>query len=262
MEANAITGPLALRDDYTSIIISFSTGIDSTGALAKALAFAKNLPSATKRFLLYCDTGMEYDINEGLFFKIAQAFNLIPVLIKNPKTFMELLMERQMWPDMKNRWCTSYLKTDATNKWIRRNRELLGERVLFVTGERRDESPRRAKYPDLDWHSTTLKTERVGKFIAHWWRPVLDYEKGEMFEVGKRMGIDPHPCYEYVSRCSCMFCIFMPNRHTVENMKKHPREAQKWLQAELKIGHTWKKGTSLNQLWNEHCEDVPSEIIV
>jgi len=262
VEGNRITGPLELRDDYTAVIISYSTGVDSTGALAKALAFSKTLPKTTKKFLLYCDTGMEYDINLSLFYKVAQAFTLIPVLIQNQKSFMDLLLARQMWPDMKNRWCTSYLKTGATDKWIRANRNILGERMLFITGERRDESPRRAKYPELDWHSTTLKTERVGRFIAHWYRPVLDYEKGKMFEYGKGLGIDPHPCYEYVSRCSCMFCIFMPNRHTVENMRNHPAEAKKWIQAELKIGHTWKKGQSLNQLWNENCEDVPMEIVV
>ena len=262
VEGNAITGPLTLRDDYTSIIISYSTGIDSTGALAKALTFSKKLPKTIKKFLLYCDTGMEYDINLSLFYKVAQAFNLAPVLIQNQKNFMDLLLERQMWPDMKNRWCTSYLKTGATDKWIRANRNILGERMLFITGERRDESPRREKYPELDWHSTTLKTERKGKFICHWYRPALDYEKGKMFEYGKDLGIDPHPCYRYVSRCSCMFCVFMMDKHTIENMKNHPGEAQRWLQAELRIGHTWKNKKSLNQLWNENCEDVPMDIVV
>jgi len=54
----------------------------------------------------------------------------------------------------------------------------------------------------------------------------------------------------------------MPNKHTVENMRNHPVEAQNWIQAEMRIGHTWKNGTSLNQLWNENCEDVPMDIVV
>ena len=259
---NEITGPLELRDDYTSIVISYSTGIDSTGALAKALEIAKQLPRKTKKFLLYCDTGMEYDINPELFYQVAKAFKLIPVLLQNEKTFLDILLERQKWPDMKNRWCTSYLKTGVTDKWIRANRPTLGERVLFITGERRDESTRRAKYPELDWHTTTLKTERKGRFICHWYRPVLDFEKGKMFEYGKKLHITPHPCYEYVNRCSCMFCVFMMDRHTIENMKNHPQDVQKWLQAELKINHTWKSKMSLNRLWDENCEDVPMDIIV
>ncbi|MCO5387841.1 MAG: phosphoadenosine phosphosulfate reductase family protein [Desulfosporosinus sp.] len=259
---NEIIGPLELRDDYTAVVISYSTGIDSTGALAKALDLARTLPKTTRKFLLYCDTGMEYSINISLFYQVAKAFNLIPVLLQNEKTFMDILLERQRWPDMKNRWCTSYLKTGVTEKWIRANRPTLGERVLFVTGERRDESKRRAKYPELDWHNTTLKTERKGRFICHWHRPVLDYEKGKMFEYGKALGIAPHPCYEYVSRCSCMFCVFMMDKHTIENMKKHPQEAKKWLQAELKISHTWKSKTSLNKLWTENCEEAPRDIIV
>lgn len=252
---------MELRDDYTSIVVSYSTGIDSTGALVKALALASKIDHP-RLFLLYCDTGMEYEINEALFYQTARMFDMIPILLKNDRDFYDLLMARQMWPDMKNRWCTSYLKTGVTNKWIRANRAILGERCLFVTGERRDESPRRAKYEALTWHDTTLKTERVGKFICHWWRPVLDYEKKDMFNAGKGLGLEPHPCYEYVGRCSCMFCIFMPDRHTVENLRHNPKQAKKWLQAELDIGHKWKSKISLNELWDGICEEVEPEVIV
>jgi hypothetical protein len=167
-----------------------------------------------------------------------------------------------MWPDSKNRWCTSYLKRDITNKWIRQNRNILGERVLFLTGERRDESPRRAKLPEIDFHNTTLKTERKGKFLCHWYRPCLDDEKGKMFEYGKSIGLEPHPCYEYVSRCSCMACMFMPDRHVVENMKRFPEVFKKLIQVEIKSGHTWKKGVSLTTLWNEICEENPIDLVV
>jgi len=133
-----------LHSDYTSIIVSYSNGIDSTGALYWALKnFDKNLI-----FLLYCDTGFEYSENIPLFYATAKFIGVKPVLLQHPKGFLGLLLEeRLMWPDMKNRWCTAYLKTGVTDKWIRANRAILGNKCLFITGERRDESKGRAKLP-------------------------------------------------------------------------------------------------------------------
>lgn len=156
---------------------------------------------------------------------------------------------------MKNRWCTAYLKTAVTDKWIRQHRQQLGAKCLFVSGERRDESTGRAKLPELEYHSTTLKTKRVADFTCHWYRPCLDYEKGKMFEQGRELKLEPHPCYEYVGRCSCMFCMFMPERHAAENMKRYPEMAAEYVRAEMKIQHTWKKAKSLQSVFNE-CMDI------
>ena len=73
----------------------------------------------------------------------------------------------------------------VTDKWIRHHREQLGAKCLFLSGERRDESIGREKLPELEYHSTTLKTKRVADFTCHWYRPCLDYEKGKMFERGR-----------------------------------------------------------------------------
>lgn len=247
-----------LRSDYTSIIVSYSNGIDSMGALHWAI---KNFDKSNM-YLLYCDTGMEYDINIDLFYRTASMMGIKPVLLAHPKGFLGLLLdERQKFPDMKNRWCTSYLKTGITDAWIRANRKTLGERVLFISGERRDESPRRARLPEIEYHRTNLKTERVARFTCHWFRPCLDFDKGKMFEFAKNLKLDPHPCYDYVSRCSCMFCVFMQDKHTIENMRRHPELAKKWVQAEIQIQHTWKANKSLQELWETVCEDVEDGVL-
>lgn len=238
--------------EYTSVIVSYSDGIDSTGALYWAL----NHFPREKIWLLYCDTGCEYPNNPGIFYKVAAFLKVKPVYLRDERGFLGLLMnERLKFPDMRNRWCTAYLKTAVTDKWIRNNRQVLGKRCLFVSGERRDESTGRAKLPMLEYHSTTLKTTRVADFICHWHRPCLDYEKGKMFEWGRQLNIDPHPCYEYLGRCSCMFCMLMPDRHAAENMKRYPDIAAKWVRAELKLNHTWKNGKSLQSIFNG-CMDI------
>ena len=77
----------------------------------------------------------------------------------------------------------------------------------------------------------------------------------KMFEFGKRLGLDPHPCYEYIDRCSCMMCIFAKNEQVMENMKRHPEAMRKWVDAEAKLGFTWKQKTSLQELWDQ-CFDI------
>lgn len=252
MARTKIDVPVEKQCGYTSVIVSYSTGIDSTGALYWA---TQNF-APEKIFLLYCDTGAEYSVNDAIFFRTAKILGLKPVMLKPEKDFMYLLLnERLKFPDMKNRWCTAYLKTALTDHWIRTHRNLLGKKCLFISGERRDESRGRAKLPECEYHSTTLKTERKGKFECHWLRPVLDYEKGKMFEWGKILGLDDHPCYEYCGRCSCMMCVVAKNEQIMENMKRHPEEMRKWVDAEIKLGFTWKHKTSLQELW-EQCFDI------
>lgn len=251
-----------LRSDYDSIIVSYSNGIDSTGALYWALQhFDKE-----KIWLIYNDTGLEYSINVELFYRTAKVVGIPKnqrIILARPGGFMEILENRQMFPDSKNRWCTSYLKTDITDKWIRHNRHLLGTKCLYVTGERRDESPRRSRMNEITYHRTHLKTTRVADFTCHHIRPVLDYRKGKMFEWSNVLGLDPHPCYEYVNRCSCIACIFMPDKHAIENMKRHPEKFRKLIQKEIEYQHTWKKDQSLEELWNQHCEEgVSLDIVV
>ncbi|MEG1741568.1 MAG: phosphoadenosine phosphosulfate reductase family protein [Acetivibrio sp.] len=252
MARTKIDVPIKDRCGYSSVIVSYSTGIDSTGALYWAV---KNFPK-NKIFLLYCDTGAEYPINDELFYKTAKFMGVTPVLLKHPKGFLGLLLEeRYMFPDSKNRWCTAYLKTGITDKWIRANRHLLGEKCLFISGERRDESRGRAQLPEFEYHSTTLKTTRKGVFECHWHRPVLDFEKGKMFEQSKLLGLDAHPCYEYIDRCSCMVCIFAKDKQVIENIKRYPELIGEYVKAEQKIGHTWKHKKALKELYNE-CLDI------
>ena len=252
MARTNIIVPEGVQTDYSSVIVSFSNGIDSTGALFWAL---KEFPKE-KIFLLYCDTGFEYPENVSMFYKTAKFLGVKPVLLQYRKDFLQLLItERFKFPDMKNRWCTAYLKTNVTDHWIRQNRNILGTKCLFLSGERRDESRGRSKLPEIEYHSTTLKTKRVGDFTCHWFRPCLEYEKGKMFEFGKQLHLEPHFCYEYLDRCSCMACVFMSDKHAIENMKRYPDKMKQYVDAEIKISHTWKKNKSLQNLWNQ-CMDI------
>lgn len=80
--------------EYTSVIVSYSNGIDSTGALYWAV---KNFPKE-KIYLLYCDTGCEYPENVALFYKVAAFMGVKPVLLSDTRGFLGLLLnERLAW---------------------------------------------------------------------------------------------------------------------------------------------------------------------
>ena len=52
-----------------------------------------------------------------------------------------------------------------------------------------------------------------------------------------------------------MMCVVAKNEQIMENMKRHPEEMRKWVDAEIKLGFTWKHKTSLQELW-EQCFDI------
>ncbi|MDD3052122.1 MAG: hypothetical protein PHR06_13380 [Candidatus Cloacimonetes bacterium] len=51
------------------------------------------------------------------------------------------------------------------------------------------------------------------------------------------------------------------DKHTIENMKRNPEQAKAWVQAEIKINHTWKAKQSLQNLWNTACEEIEDGIL-
>ena len=69
------------------------------------------------------------------------------------------------------------------------------------------------------------------------------------------MHLEPHFCYEYLGRCSCMACMFMSDQHAIENMKRYPEQIKPFIQAEIKLSHTWKRRRGLEELWNQ-CHDI------
>lgn len=251
-----------LRSDYDTVIVSSSAGIDSNGGLRWAL---KNFPREVI-LLLHCDTDLEPFESWPHLMKTASHLDLRPpVKIAYPGGYLGILEKRQMWPDHKRRWCTSFLKTGITEKWIRANRLWLGKKVLFITGERWSEYPRRSKLKPLSYHPTHLKTKRKGDFLCHWYRPMLPYEKGKMFEFSREMGIPPHDSYlNGLSRVSCIACFFSSNAEIVKNMRNQPPERfRKLVEMELKAGHSWKLDQTLKGLWDRVCEEnVPVNVIV
>lgn len=113
------------------------------------------------------------------------------------------------WPqqsgDLNVRWCSAYAKIMVAGTAINNSPRLKRGKILLVTGERREESAGRSRYPFAVQHRSTTKERRVDQV-----RLVLDWNVGEVWGILQRWGIVPHPCYWLgFGRASCETCIFL-----------------------------------------------------
>lgn len=107
-------------------------------------------------------------------------------------------------PDLRTRWCSSHLKIDVAQRAINNDPRFDRATVLEVTGERRQESTKRAFYATVDRHKSTSQKRRVDQ-----WRAILDWPEEKVWEIIERWRIRPHPAYYLgFGRVSCISCIF------------------------------------------------------
>ena len=87
---------------------------------------------------------------------------------------------------------------------LRNQERFTGKRTLFISGERAEESPARARYKTFEPHRTHSQGRHVDA-----WRPVHAWTEAEVWEILKRYRLNPHPAYRLGwGRLSCAACIF------------------------------------------------------
>ncbi len=118
----------------------------------------------------------------------------------------------QISADLKVRWCSAYLKIDVAARAITNQARFTGKRTLFITGERAEESPGRARYATFERHRTDKRdSPRLRRHVDHW-RPVHHLSEADVWALLKRWRINPHPAYRLGwGRVSCAACIFGSN---------------------------------------------------
>ncbi|MDR0286895.1 MAG: phosphoadenosine phosphosulfate reductase family protein [Clostridiales bacterium] len=145
------------------------------------------------------------------------------------------------------RWCSGTLKAFIQGS-VTANMEQIKSNVnvLVTSGERRGESAGRAKYNEMEIH-TTNATARAHRLVHHW-RPVIDYTERDIWEVLKRYSVTPHPCYACGwSRCSCMMCIFGLPKHWAGIKELFPAEYEAVRQDEITLGFTLDNKKTLDE---------------
>jgi len=129
----------------------------------------------------------------GRFFRIPSDKTAINTRLKFPAVSSNLL----------TRWCSSTVKIDVLHSVVA-DHPLYQHCLVVLTGERREESPARSRYLDIELYKANTKTRK-----AIHWRPILEWPESAVWEIISRWHIQPHPAYMLGwSRCSCQMCIF------------------------------------------------------
>lgn len=144
----------------------------------------------------------------------------------------------QLSPSLQTRWCSSALKIDVGRRALNNQARFDGQRILFITGERRQESSNRAKYNQLEPHFCDRRDGRKARHVDAW-RPVLHWSEEEVWSILERHGvIAPVPYRLGWSRSSCMTCIYNGPRVWATIQRYFPERVFKIAGYEVQFGTT------------------------
>lgn len=155
----------------------------------------------------------------------------------------------QCSPDLKVRWCSSYLKIDVCSSAIINQDRFRNIRTLVLSGERGEESAARAKYAIFEPDRADLRNGRQFTRHVDRFRPIRDWKEQQVWDIIKRYRVRVHPCY-YMGwgRCSCKFCIFGNKNQFASAAYISPRQMEKIMKLEKDFGYTLKRDLSLPEL--------------
>ena len=142
------------------------------------------------------------------------------------------LMFPQTTSDLRVRWCSPYVKIDVAAKAINNDPALKSAKILFVTGERRQESTARSKYAQCEPHRCDNQKRRVDAY-----RAVIDWDEAQVWAIVRRHGIDAHPAYHLgYGRLSCQTCIFADADQWATNRAISPERFARIAAYEVRFG--------------------------
>lgn len=166
----------------------------------------------------------------------------------------------QVSADLSVRWCSAYLKIDVAKRAINNDPRFKSSKILFLTGERREESTARSKYNEVEEHGCSGTKRRVDQ-----WRCVIDWTEQDVWNIIKKYGIVPHPAYRLGwGRVSCMACIFGDKDQWASVRAIAADRFARISAYEKEFGKTIKKGESVEDQANRgksFVENAPDWLI-
>lgn len=151
----------------------------------------------------------------------------------------------QVSADLRTRWCSPYLKIMVADAALNNQPRFRNSRTLFVTGERGEESPGRARYTPFAPHRSDRRKGKQNRHIDHW-MPVHAWTEAEVWDIIRRHGIVPAIPYQIgFSRFSCAGCIFGSPDHFATIRLIHPQLFDRLTSHEQNFGCTIKRDIDL-----------------
>lgn len=148
------------------------------------------------------------------------------------KSYFQLIAQKGM-PTMFNRWCCALFKETA------------GVGYVVLTGVRKEESRKRAEYPEafkfaqkkgekelLDFDKMEANEFRcVGgkdKFMVY---PILEWTEKDVWDFITLRGLPVNPCYKTHKRVGCVFCPFARPKEIRAYCETHPKLKEAFIHA-------------------------------
>lgn len=246
---------------YSAIVINISGGKDSQTILGEVVKLAKSQDYGGQIMAVHADTGAGWRQSLPHCEMMCDHFN-IPFQVAKPFRALPDHIERRCkiqackgvpgWPDMQNRYCTSDCKRAPIQKVIRAEFPAKGikdqRHILNITGERRLESPGRAKLKYLapDKQLTTKKR------VVTKWHPILDYTLDDVWQHIASTGLKRHVAYDLGNkRLSCAICMLATDADIRRGAEARPDLAYHFLNLENECGFSMKHKKSLAEILSQ-----------
>lgn len=221
------------KPDY--VVISFSGGKDSTAMLLHMMELEQHIDE-----VLCCDTYKEFPAmyrHIAKVQKIIEAAGIKFTMLKNPQSYDYLMFEHKpnrrnpvlqgkvgySWAGSRSRWCTSKLKTDYINRYLKHLNEQFN--VIQCIGIAADEQYR------LERENNQQKNQRHP--LVEW-----NWDEKTCLQYCYSKGYDWEGLYELFHRVSCWCC---PLQSLDELRKLRIHFPDLWQELKDMDSRTWRK---------------------
>jgi len=157
--------------------------------------------------------------------------------------------------DLRTRWCSSVVKIDVLSRVV--NDRFKSGNLLILTGERRQESAARSRYKAYEKYRSYTKARNAWQ-----WRPVIDFQEAQVWDLYRKYRVQPHPCYELGwSRCSCQLCIFSSPNTWASINELAPWKVRELAAMEEDLEHTLYNGMRIWEKVNKGRSFLRKEMV-
>jgi len=241
-------------NDYDVLVINTSSGKDSQTLLGYVCTLAEAQHFKGQIIAAHADLGrIEWKGCAELAEEQAKLYDVPLWKMARPQgDLLDYAEARGKWPSPTNRWCTSDLKRDQINKlFTELSRTLATDiRILNCMGMRAEESPARAKLPIFE-RNTRASTKSSKRKVDNW-IAIKEWKETDVWANIKASGVPYHFAYDIgMPRLSCCFCIYAPRSALVLAGRHNPKLLDQYVEAEARMGHTFKADLSMAEIRDE-----------
>lgn len=230
--------------DYDFVICNTSAGKDSQTALRYVMQQAEKEGYPKSRIIAaHADLGrIEWPGAKELAKHQADLHEIQFWAMARPQgDLLQHILDRTMFPDSQNRFCTAQHKRDQITKLFTQVTATLNSdkqtRILNVMGMRAEESKNRAKLKPF--HQNTRASN--GKRHVDNWLPIHGWKIGDVWKDIKASGVPHHRAYDLgMPRLSCVFCFFANKQALMIAARHNPELLQQYVDVEFATGHDFK----------------------